>query len=113
MDKITFVVKENHLKLLRRAYVSWDDCEYGAPAIDCKRPYGNSDVVNDMMEILGIDNKKRFPDDEPFYTDEEIEYVENLHAETKVVLQIVLATGMFKAGTYESDKYTDNWKKID
>ena len=32
----------------------WDDCEFGAPAIDCKRPYGNSDVYNDIAKILEI-----------------------------------------------------------
>lgn len=50
----TFEVKEEHIKLLRSAYTSWDDCEFGAPAIDCKRSYGNSDVLGDMAEILNI-----------------------------------------------------------
>ena len=45
-----FTVTEEHLKLLRRAYVDWEDCEFGAPAIDCKRPYGNSDVIADIGE---------------------------------------------------------------
>lgn len=33
-----FVVTEDHLKLLAQMYVRWEDCEFGAPAIDCKRP---------------------------------------------------------------------------
>ena len=32
------------LKLLARAYWRYEDFEYGAPAIECKRPYGNSSV---------------------------------------------------------------------
>jgi hypothetical protein len=48
-----FTVTEDHLKLLRRAYIGWDDCEFGAPGIDPKRPYGNSDVIGDIAEILG------------------------------------------------------------
>ena len=38
MDKKKFEVKLEHLKLLKRAYVRWEDCEFGAPSIDCKRP---------------------------------------------------------------------------
>lgn len=31
-----------------------DDCEYGAIGVDCKRPFGNSDVEGDILEILGV-----------------------------------------------------------
>lgn len=44
----TFEIKNEHLELLKRAFVSWDSCEYGAPAINCKRPYGNSYVEGDI-----------------------------------------------------------------
>src|ERR1700734_729843 len=87
-----FTVTEDHLKLLRHAYVGWDDCEFGAPAIDCKRPYGNSDVIDDIAEILGV------PDEQ--VRDEESEILPGvkaaftcLHGETATVLQIALATG--------------------
>jgi len=30
----------------------WYGCETGAPGLDCKRPYGNSDVEGDVCEIL-------------------------------------------------------------
>lgn len=43
----------DHLKLLDRMELRWENCEYGAPAVDCKRPYGNSDVAGDIAEILG------------------------------------------------------------
>ena len=33
--------------------VQWRDCEYGAPEINPKRPYGNSSVELDICEILG------------------------------------------------------------
>jgi hypothetical protein len=49
-----FVVTEDHLKLARRMVVGWCGDEYGAPEIDPKRPYGNSNVVRDMREILGV-----------------------------------------------------------
>lgn len=41
-----------HLALLRRACWDWNECEYGAPSMDPKRPYGNSDVEDDLAEIL-------------------------------------------------------------
>lgn len=40
-----------HLDLLKAAYWRYEDCEFGAPAMDCKRPYGNSDVITDIREI--------------------------------------------------------------
>ena len=29
------------------------ECEYGGIGIDCKRPFGNSDVESDILEIIG------------------------------------------------------------
>lgn len=44
------------LKLLKHAHIQWQDCETGAPEISPKRPYGNSDVVADVREILDLPN---------------------------------------------------------
>lgn len=102
-----FEVTNDHLKLLRRAYVSWNDCEFGAPSIDCKRPYGNSSVYSDMAEILGI---TPLNDDNEFSDDDELR-MEKTHNETQTVLQIILATGQMKAGIYiRSDNYGTDWK---
>jgi hypothetical protein len=49
-----FTVTDEHLRLLRRAYVGWDEIEFGAPEINAKRPYGNSNVYGDIAEILGL-----------------------------------------------------------
>ncbi len=84
-----FTITKDHLNLLKRMYVSWDDCEFGAPSIDCKRPYGNSDVLDDIKEITG----KRS---------------HILHKQMKVVLQIVLSTGDFKEGRYKLKEKYDN-----
>jgi len=87
-----FTLTKTHLKLLRRFEVGWQDCEFGAPEIDPKRPYGNSDVEEDMREIL-----PELP-----LNDEECC---SLHKETQNALQIVLRTGKFKAGDYEREEY--------
>ena len=30
-----------------------NDCEFGSVGADCKRPFGNSDVEDDILEIIG------------------------------------------------------------
>lgn len=103
-----FILTDDHIKLLRNMYTRWDDCEFGAPAIDCKRPYGNSDVYGDMGKILGI--KGEIIDDEEVFSDQQINLMNGLHKETEIALQIVLTTGEFKPGEYVADEYRDNWK---
>jgi hypothetical protein len=49
-----FTVTDEHLRLLHRAHVFWDEAEFGAPSIDPKRPYGNSNVYGDIAEILHV-----------------------------------------------------------
>ncbi len=95
-----FTVTEAHLKLARRMYVRWDgSIEYGAPAVDPKRPYGNSDVEGDMRHILGLDE------------DAETEgALRELHEQMTTVLQIALRTGQFGAGEYVTDPYRRNWR---
>ena len=131
MKKTIFEVKEEHLKLLRRTNVGWDGGEFGAPEIDPKKPYGNSDVLQDMVEIIGMKevNRNTFKfnlfgkeylisgEDKynlEFEDQEELEKVLiKLHRETETVLQIVLNTGQFKAGKYELvDEYGIDWKFV-
>ncbi len=96
-----FTVTEDHLKLLRSANVGWDGCEFGAPAIDCKRPYGNSDVYKDMGRILGIERRGN-PLTEHDFTASQYARMAKAHHETQIALQIILAAGSFVAGEYEA-----------
>lgn len=107
MKDDTFTVTDEHIKLLRRAYVGWEDCEYGAPSIDRKRPYGNSGVAGDIAEILGWDWDDSL-------TDEQVDRARELHKETQTALQIFLITGEMKTGTYaKTDKYDyRSWNRI-
>lgn len=98
-----FELKPEHIKLLSSAYIGWNDAEYGAPEIDPKRPYGNSDVEEDICDILGWDRK------------EDLEKARDIHVETRVALEIILNTQKFETGIYEShlDKsYNIKWEKI-
>ena len=110
--KKIFTMTKEHLKLFRRMYVGWDDCEFGAPEIDPKRPYGNSSVLEDIHEILtgesiGCTDSKR--DD---LTDEESQHYSKLHQEMQGALQVALATGTFKTGEYEASEYSNDWQRV-
>lgn len=87
-QKVT--VTEEHIALLRRMYVNWDDDAYdGAPAIDIKRPYGNSDVLGDVAEILGWPlTKDRWG--EEVMTEEQGERARVLHESMADVLQVLV-----------------------
>lgn len=106
-----FIVNDNHIKLLNKMIVGWQDCEYGAPEIDPKRPYGNSDVENDIMEILGWDVKKCPHCSEPLEK-QDSETAAKLHKETQTVIEILLHNPTnFKLGTYvRLDSYGSKWR---
>ena len=86
----------------------FDDGTIGAPAIDYKRPYGNSDVYNDIAKILEI--KGIIVDENEDFSQEQINLMNELHKETEIALQIILTTGEFRPGEYIADEYLDNWR---
>lgn len=110
-----FTLTAEHVSLLRRAYVGWQHTETGAPEIDPKRPYGNSYVAGDVIEILGwpepplVDDEREGP---------EWEAIEDraltLHRETAVALQIVLSLGSFEPGEYERTEQFNRraWRRV-
>jgi hypothetical protein len=102
-----FTIKTQHIKLLKRLNVTWNDSEYGAPTVDPKRPYGNSDVITDIIEILNIAK----PDEDGCFDEPEETLAERLHLDMQTVLEIVFNTGKIKTGTYKRKEY-GNWKPI-
>lgn len=87
---------QDHRLLLQRAVIIWNNCEFGAPEIDCKRPYGNSDVLGDMTEIL------------PGYSED---YLLATHMETEFALQILVQEGRYPEGKWVYNNY--RWEKTD
>src|SRR5205085_3134688 len=80
-------------------YVGWNDAETGAPEINPKRPYGNSDVASDVAGMV----------DTPLSTAGALE----LHRQTETALQIILETGSFEPGIYRLDNpWGGSWKLI-
>lgn len=108
-----FQLTEDHIKLLNRMYVEWDDGAYdGSPCINSKRPYGNSSVAYDVYEIIHSKEWDYGENDE--MTEEIYEQMLVLHRETATALQIVLCTKSFVPGTYEKTNPYDSlsWRKV-
>jgi hypothetical protein len=105
-----FTLTANHVKLLRAANVGWDHVEFGAPAIDGKRPYGNGDVYDDMATLLGM--AVECPNcSTNVLGDNDRAKLRALHESTKTALQVVLSSGSFEPGEYVSPKYGHNWRR--
>jgi hypothetical protein len=106
-----FTLTDEHLILLRAAYVQWQDCETGAPEIDPKRPYGNSDVPFDVAELL-IDPEileVMLNEDDQLPESEEGALLLR-HRETELALQVVLQTQSFTPGNYVRDSLYQPWR---
>ena len=110
-----FTVTEDHLKLLRHAYVDWDEGEgYGAPGINPKKPYGESYVERSIAQILDAPDEDWIYEggERAYLTDEAAERFTRLHVETIVALQIVLATGEFRLGRYRREAaWSIDWQR--
>jgi len=104
----TFELKQEHLDLLKNTYIGWSNCEFGAPEIDPKRPYGNSFVVSDIIEILGWDDTT---DEDGYYLEDVESEASELHYETEFALQIILQLQTFKLGQYiNKADYGQEWQ---
>ena len=108
----TFEVTEDHIKLLKNSYTSWSSMEYGAPMMDPKRPYGNSDVVRDMAKVL---DREIFDPKTGERIDDKADDLYKIHKQMETVLQILLdnARKGIETGTYERQKYGGNWSKVE
>lgn len=108
MSKQLFTITQQHIFLLQSACLRWDDCEFGAPGIDPKRPYGNSSALRDIAEILNIQPEG----EDGEFSLAQHEYMTNLHEGTLTVLQIILDTGEVKPGTYTYEGH-GNWQHVE
>jgi hypothetical protein len=114
-DDTEFTVTGEHLRLLRHARVSWDSSEFGAPAINSKYPYDDSDAVRAIAEILDAPDEVWEDGRRGGLVREEAHgpFI-RLHVETALALQIVLATGEFRPGLYRrSERWSTDWTLVD
>lgn len=113
MEKETFTLTKDHLILLKSMYVRWEFGEHGAPCIDTKRPYGNSNVEGDIADALGWELFED-SDGDLLLSKEQAILADRLHRETKTALQICLSTQSFQEGVYETTRPYDStsWRLI-
>lgn len=110
--KMEFEITENHLKLAKNFVVDWCYDEYGAPCIDPKRPYGNSDVDVDISEILSVELESK---EDGYYipSEKQSSKFRNIYEEMMLVLEIWFTIGQIKTGKfYRNDEYDyRGWKE--
>ncbi|WP_181871041.1 hypothetical protein [Sphaerisporangium album] len=105
-----FIVLPEHIALLRRGCASWvgDDWR-GAPGLDPKRPFRNSDVYGDIAAI--VDGREVYGHDDEQVSDADRARYDRLFAECVLALQIVLETGSFEPGRYVLAGLPGRWQR--
>ncbi len=105
-----FLVTREHLALARRLWIVWYDAEGGAPGASIIRPYGESSVISSVAQTIGY---RQLTDDEWCYSPEEEQYLESLHREMHIVVQIILHTGQMRSGVYKKPRLTQDWVYVE
>lgn len=105
-----FALLQTHIDLLREGYVrlQGDNC-WGTIGLDCKRPFGNSDIAQDMMAILGVDAD--LVAGGLVDGDLAVEQMETIYKKgLPLALEVILRTGSFVPGVYRtSTPYSADW----
>jgi hypothetical protein len=103
-DSAIFTLKEELIKMIEnlnfRVYAATEYDDRYIPGIDRKRPFGNSGVTGDVLEILG-----RECDEEGEFREEDIDEAENLLIELPLALTVVVENKTFTPGDYEVKRY--------
>lgn len=101
---VKFRLKEEHIKLISelnfRTATIVDSADRYRPAIDLKRPFGNSGATTNVCEIMGWHSNE---DGE--YAERDIKRAEMLLVELPVALEIVVRKQTFEPGEYEVCEY--------
>lgn len=106
-----FKLKPQHITLLKNAHVSENEIEFGAPSIDPKYPYGDSQVIQSMIQLLLPEPE--WPNFEEGEISEDLaEEMYQLHRELQTALKIALkfSDQPLRKGLYVKEGYTDPWE---
>jgi len=105
-----FELTDKHIALLRRLVVFYDySSMLGAPAVSKSRPYGNSAILSDIAEIVGI--KEPDWEKDETWSDDDLMTLLKWHYETTRALEVFLAVGKIELGIYARTYAFENWKK--
>ena len=84
------------------------DYEHGVPCVDSKRPYGNSGILDAIIDILDLP----YNEDLDGYSDELESSIRKLHHETLICMQILVRNASIELGEYVADKHDQNWRPL-
>ena len=112
---------EEQVLLIRELHVDWmpgSEIGYdGAPCVNSKRPFGNSNVGGDVHEIVDprtcdeIWNEYDEEDEDAFY-EKQLETYNRYYKTLGKALQVVLSSGSFEPGMYSCNKYSRNYQRV-
>jgi hypothetical protein len=109
-----FELKPEHIMLARRLNIDWsDECYFGAPSVNDKRPYQDSDILMSIAEIIGL-QVSRDKNDEKYLTEKQKGYCKRLHREMQVAISVMLSQGEFECGVYDTREFANiDWIKTE
>ena len=111
-----FEVTENHLKLIKRNQIEWifNSGGYNSGHFyqDIKRPYGNSDWIGDIAEILQIepDCSSSKDEDDKWFSESLQYYLVCHHIDMRILIEILCQNLSIQKGKYKRDSiYGCEW----
>lgn len=124
MEQEYYRLTEEQVLLIRELHFYQDDGSMlgyeGGPAVDSKRPFGNSNVEGDVLEIVDprpyeeiwneYDDEDEEASDE-FY-DKQKEVYDRLYPTLGKAMQVVVAAGSFEPGIYSCNRYCRNFERV-
>lgn len=114
-----FEVTSDHIKLLKRMnFRNEIVLDMNLPALDAKRPFGNSDVIADVLEIIGaIPEGENFHDWINELSSEEFDAVRKrvfgLIDQLPTVLMILTQNLAITEGIYVSKRYFEAYSLLE
>ncbi len=122
-DQEYYHLTEEQVKLVRELHFSWaggSEIGYdGAPCVGSKRPFGNSDVAYDILEILEPESYKELQEamDHDELAEQELEekafaLYERYYGTLAHALQVIVASGSFEPGVYRCNRYCRNYELV-
>ena len=113
----TFEVTENHLKLIKHNVIEWvfskDGYNTGYFYQNLNAPYGNTDLVDDIAEILGIEPDCSNEEGEKWFSESLEYFLVCHHIDMRILINILCQNLSIHKGKYERKcVYSSDWVAV-